>query len=228
MEVRSVSIRVTDRSSVAVVRRAAREQAERLGFREGDRGDSEIVASELATNIVKHARDGVVTVTGRKGHSYGILQLVAVDRGPGMADVERCLVDGYSTAGSPGTGLGAVRRLSSSMDIVSAPEGTVVVAELRRAQAGSRAGARERRAFEIGAFELEKDGEVVSGDGWASRPIGTSMAVLACDGLGHGEAAHEATRRAIACFRDTSWVSPKEMLAAIDVALRSTRGAAAA
>ena len=53
------------------------------------------------------------------------------------------------------------------------------------------------------------------------------MAILTCDGLGHGEAAHEATQRAIACFLDTSWAGPKEMLAAIDVALRPTRGAAA-
>ena len=228
MEMRSATIRVVDRSNVAEVRRAARHHAERLGFKERDRGDCEIVASELATNIVKHAKDGVVAVTSSTERAHGVVQVVAVDRGPGLADIERCFVDGYSTAGSPGTGLGAVRRLSSSVDVVSAPEGTVVVAELRRTVAPSSGEPDGLAAFRIGAFELAKEGQVVSGDGWAARAVGTAVAVLACDGLGHGEAAHEATRRALGSFLEARWTSPKEMLTTIHAALRATRGAAAA
>ena len=50
------------------------------------------------------------------------LDVLALDRGPGMSDVDRCLADGYSTAGSPGTGLGAIGRLADQFDIYSSPE----------------------------------------------------------------------------------------------------------
>ena len=49
------------------------------------------------------------------------IEILALDRGPGMADVGRCLRDGFSTAGTPGTGLGAIARLSSFFDVYSAP-----------------------------------------------------------------------------------------------------------
>ena len=59
------------------------------------------------------------------------VEVLAIDSGPGMADVQRCLQDGYSTGGTPGTGLGAVRRQSSAFDVHSLPgRGTVVVARV--------------------------------------------------------------------------------------------------
>lgn len=230
------SVRLSDRSNIAEARRAAKAHAEGLGWSGEACGDAEIVASELATNLVKHAREGAISLTSRLAGERGTLLLVSVDRGPGMGDVYRCLEDGYSTSGSPGTGLGAVRRLAE-MDIATAANGTVIVAELARAAAAAKGGrvaragvaaGRRPAAFRAGAFALQKEGQVVNGDAWACLEIGGSLAVLVCDGLGHGSLAAEASSRAVRCFLDKGWQTPQEALARMDEALRPTRGAAAA
>lgn len=141
-----------------------------------------------------------------------------------MVDVERCLVDGYSTSGSPGTGLGAVRRLAQRFDIDSSAEGTVIVAELRR---GERAATSPREA-EVAAFAVPKEGQSVNGDAWAWRPTSEGMALLVCDGLGHGLEAATAASRAVESFAQSSWRTPREALEHINDALGATRGAAAA
>ena len=99
------------------------------------RGKAAIVATELATNLSRHATGGEIVIVGySKNDTDGWVELVSVDRGPGIADVARCLEDGFSTGGGPGNGLGAVRRLSTEWDLYSSPEtdsgpgGTVVFA----------------------------------------------------------------------------------------------------
>ena len=82
-----------------------------MGWSETACGEGEIVATEIATNLVKHARDGVVALVSAPDVPDGML-VVAVDRGPGITDLGRRFADGFSTAGSPGTGLGAIRRLA--------------------------------------------------------------------------------------------------------------------
>ncbi len=231
MEMSTTAIRIGDRSNVAEVRRAARTHAERLEWREGDRGDCEIVATELATNIVKHASEGAVAVTSWAEGDAGVVLVTAIDRGPGM-NVERCLEDGYSTAGSAGIGLGAVRRLSSA-GFDSTEDGTVIVAELRHPTgAARRAGilevARASPPLEVGGLVMPMEREAVSGDAWACRRRDGSLAVLVSDGLGHGQAAHEASMRAIREFCEAAWRTPREGLETIHRVLRSTRGAACA
>ena len=92
-------------------------------------GTVAIAATELANNLLLHAGGGELLIQTLGPTIRPRVELLAIDRGPGMSDVARCLTDGYSTAGTPGTGLGAVRRLASEFDIYSAPgEGTVVMA----------------------------------------------------------------------------------------------------
>ena len=84
----------------------------------------------MCGNLMKHAGGGELLVQSIDSPASGI-ELLALDKGPGMADVAVCLRDGYSTGGSPGTGLGAIERLSQSFDIYSQPgRGTVVFARL--------------------------------------------------------------------------------------------------
>jgi hypothetical protein len=150
------------------------------------------------------------------------LQVLGLDRGRGIANVGESLRDGYSTAGSAGTGLGAVRRLASAFDIYSQPAaGTAVFAEIappRRAAA----------SFEIGGVSLPARGETACGDGWAVTADGRRTSVLVVDGLGHGILAAEASREAIRSFQATTAERPRERLEAIHLALKATRGAAVA
>jgi anti-sigma regulatory factor (Ser/Thr protein kinase) len=198
--------------------------ADRLGFGEADAGKVALVVTEAATNLVKHGGGGelVLGVLQRDGGAG--IEVLALDRGPGMADLGRCLRDGYSTAGSRGTGLGAIARLSSSFEVHSAPRvGTAVVARL-----WSRPIIPDtpEAAMIVGAVSLPHPAENVCGDAWAGEQFpGRAMFVVA-DGLGHGPAAALAAGEAVRIFRENVRRRPAEILQDIDAALRSTRGAA--
>src|SRR6185503_6250659 len=66
--------------------------------------------TEAATNILKHGGRGEILLGVTQTAGLRFVDVLALDRGPGMANVDRCFEDGFSTAGSAGTGLGAVRR----------------------------------------------------------------------------------------------------------------------
>jgi anti-sigma regulatory factor (Ser/Thr protein kinase) len=220
------AFRMQDRSNVAEVRRAAGARARAMGWNDIACGESEIVATELATNLVKHARDGVVALADAPDAADGLL-LVAIDRGPGIDDLARSFADGFSTTGSPGTGLGAIRRLAYETDVVSAPNGTVMVAELRERAASGAAGA-TGRSLRLAGFGVPKEGQLVNGDAWSHRWLNGDLAILVCDGLGHGYEAAKAAARAVECFRVGAWETPQQALQMANEELRPTRGAAAA
>lgn len=221
---RSSAVRVQDRSGVAEARRLSLACADGLGWGETDRGNAAIVATELASNLLKHARDGIITIEGRSDCDGTRLDIISLDHGPGMVDVERCRTDGFSTAGSPGTGLGAIARLTDRHEVFSSGEGTVIAAEIRRGLPSPRGGA----GLNAAGLVVPKEGEATSGDGWACFAGPETLTLLVCDGLGHGYYAGEAAAAALDAFRGTAWRSPRDALTAVDDALRPTRGAAAA
>src|SRR5690606_15692498 len=103
-------------------------------------------------------------------------------------------------------------------------EGTVMVVEMCGPSSNG-----VPPGLSFAGFSVPIHRESVNGDNWDARRIeGDSLAVLVCDGLGHGHFASLASRQAVTTFRATEWRSPKEALAFIDEALRPTRGAAAA
>jgi len=153
------------------------------------------------------------------------VDVLALDRGPGIADVERALRDGYSTAGTAGTGLGAVVRLSDLFDVYTGRAGTVLLARVWAGRAAA-VGATDRLA--VGAICIPRPGEEVCGDGWALGLTQGHATVLLVDGLGHGTGAAEAATAAVASFRAHAATStPADLLTRMHAALRPTRGAAA-
>jgi anti-sigma regulatory factor (Ser/Thr protein kinase) len=226
----SVVVPMADMSRVGEARRAVAALAATASLPETDAARAQIVTTELGTNLVKHAREGVFHARQLQPVEGSGLELVAIDRGPGM-DVERCLVDGYSTAGTPGTGLGAARRLSDLFEAYSLPAGSVAAARIVARATASTPRAAPSFAMEIGAVCLAMTGETICGDAWAvaSTPDGRTMMVVA-DGLGHGPLAADASATAIAVFHEQVPLGhgPAEILAEMHRRLRSTRGAAVA
>lgn len=222
----SVTLPISDRSHVGQARRRVEESARALGFNEILRGKLALVVTELAGNIVKYAGTGEIVyreVDDDRGDKCG-LEILALDRGPGMADVGACLRDGYSTSGSPGTGLGGVMRLSTLFDLHSQPAvGTAVLAQLCEAASVCPA------AGALGAVCVPKPGQEVCGDAWAAHRGSRQAAVLVADGLGHGLLAGEAAMEAVRVFANRAGEpSPAQFLALAHDALRKTRGAAIA
>lgn len=214
---------ISDPSGVSEARRRAGEAAAALDFNEEDRGRVSLAATELASNIYKHAGAGSLVV-GRLPWE-GAVQLIAMDKGPGIRDVKLSLQDGYSTSGSSGTGLGALRRISDYLDIYSQPAaGTVAISWIRRR------GARPRSfsPWEVGAVQAVHPGEVVCGDAWGARETAEGLTVLVADGLGHGTGAADAAAEAVRSFSRSEAGRPEAILKRVHEDLKSTRGAAVA
>jgi anti-sigma regulatory factor (Ser/Thr protein kinase) len=197
-----------------------------LGLDETERGRVALIATEAATNIAKHASTGELLVRAMvRGDAAGV-ELLALDRGPGMADVTRCLADGYSTAGSPGTGLGAMTRLASEFDIHSTVgAGTALLARVLRE---GRRGSATSPAFELGAVCLPVAGEAIAGDAWHYLQSEGRTVVLIADGLGHGPLAARAAQEAVKTLSEHGAAAPAALLQHVHTALRGTRGAAVA
>lgn len=213
-------ISVTEATQVGEARRQAVRLAESRGLAEATVGRVALVATELASNLVKHTgRGGELLV--RPLDDAGI-ELLALDRGAGMENVARCLQDGFSTAGSPGTGLGAVSRLSDLFQIYSVPgQGTAIMAQVGIHPA-------EGETLTVGGVSRTMPGQEVCGDAWAAIRSNGTLSIMLADGLGHGPEAAEASSQAIRVFGRTFREAPAEILLAIQEALRSTRGAAVA
>ncbi|WNG54007.1 SpoIIE family protein phosphatase [Archangium gephyra] len=221
MEVSSTAIPVTESSQAGHARRTAAALAARLGFKEEAQGKVAIVVSEAAKNLVAHARDGFILLRVLHAGPHVGVEVLALDKGPGMADVERCLRDGFSTAGTSGVGLGAMRRMSTLFDIHSVPGvGTAVVAQLWADQPPPVS------RVEVGVVCVPMPGEEVCGDSWAVDSKEDRCVFLVADGLGHGPEAARASRAAVVSFLEQAPRGPVELLRGAHQELRSTRGAA--
>ncbi len=216
------SLTVTESSEIAQGRRAAAALAARQGFDEEDAGRAALVAMEICSNIVKHGGGGELIVQPlERGERRGV-GLIGLDKGPGIEDVSKCLRDGFSTGGSPGTGLGAINRIAQLFDVYSQPgHGTAVVAQLwPQGQAPTGA------ALEIGAIVVPKSGEVECGDTWCYVERAGGALVMGVDGLGHGLGAAQAANMACDIFMTEKSHAPGAVLERIHANLRTTRGAA--
>ena len=215
---------IVDQSHAGEARRVAVQLAASIGMNETNSGKIAIAVTEMATNLVKHAQHGKILcqAIGRNG-ACG-LRVLSLDKGPGIQNISAALEDGYSTYGSPGNGLGAVRRLSTVFDLYSAPKlGTCVLAEFWP-QTKTDATA----SFSHGVVSLAMRGELVSGDGWATRTTADHSFFMVVDGLGHGTFAAEAAREAERVLAHSHSNSASSILRDFHDALKKTRGAAAA
>ena len=146
-------VMVTESSQVGEARRTAARMGEAAGLNETARGKIAIAVTELANNLVRYAREGrLFFQIHRESRGGPFLELISVDRGPGMADTNRCMEDGFSTGGTPGNGLGAVRRLSDEFDIDSTPAAGTVI--LSRIGAGPHGRLETKRHFHWGTMSV--------------------------------------------------------------------------
>ena len=217
---------VTDSSHVAEARRETAQCAEALRMNATMVGKAALAATELATNLVKHGGGGSLIIASDYARP-NVLILIAIDKGRGIANLGAALRDGFSTAGSPGTGLGAIRRAASSFDVYTHEgKGTAVlctIGEDERLPAAA-----EPSRITIGGVCFPKSGETESGDAWAAVTTRDVVTIAVADGLGHGPAAATASSAFVRIIRESPGLQIEELLQRGHDALRPTRGAAAA
>lgn len=213
------SIEITDRSSVGEARRIAMAAAESLGFNDDRRSDIGIVATEAANNVLIHAGKGQLLVCPQAAAPGAALDLIGLDRGPGIREMSRAFEDGFSTAGTAGHGLGAMERLSDLLSVYSAPGlGTALFSRFQQRPPVDPAA--------LGVVSIAQRGETLCGDSYVALPGGERSLYMVVDGLGHGANAHEAAEEAVQALREAPEDSPAQILARAHDALKKTRGAA--
>jgi len=218
---------VEDPSQIGEVRRAAASLASSFGFDDVAAGRVALAVTELGTNLIKHVgpnRQAAILI----GSSERRLEVLSLDQGPGM-DLHRCLEDGFSTFGSAGSGLGAVRRQADQFFGHSVPHrGTVLAACFERdvndTRGATPAGANPGAA--VAGISLAAPGESVSGDCWSARSEGLQHWLVLADGLGHGPEAARAADAACAALHEGASFAPAQLLERMHLVTQGSRGAA--
>lgn len=216
------SFPVTDRSYMAVLKREVRLLATRLGFSTKKVNEIDIIVAELSSNLVKYTKTGEVLVKSLSSGDKAGLELISLDNGPGMADPNRMMVDGVSTGGSLGQGLGAIQRLANTFQLYSVV-GRGTVGLVRVFQKSIQAEDNVQKSI-VRALVVPKPGETVCGDGFFCKLTPTSLKVFLGDGLGHGMLAHQAVQQAIRTMAQQHDTSPAGWLTAVHRAAIGTRG----
>lgn len=229
----SLRLLIEEQSQTAEARRIVRGLARNLDFDEEGAEKVAIVVTEACTNLLKHAGGGQLLISsdgdaGDHPESAPTLELLALDKGPGMRNLEQCLRDGYSTGSSPGEGLGAIMRLSAATDFYSeAGRGTAVLARWA-AHAAKPSNGHNSSRLHIGAVNVPKPGQEVCGDSWGAEQTEQDSIILLADGLGHGLDAKLASAEAVRMLHRAPELPPGALVERVHQALRSSRGAAIA
>lgn len=213
-------VAVTDASSVGEARRAAMWAAQRLDLDETRAGEIALLATEVSRNTLVHGGGGTVAFLGIKTSEGPLVRILAMDKGSGISNIAEAMSDGYSTAGTMGGGLGALKRIATKLEVFTGRTGTIVLIEVGRADPFDR--------LEIAGVAVPYPGERVCGDGWCCHQVLGRTLILIADGLGHGVGAAEAAQEAVATFKQRVSLAPAEILSYVHDALKKTRGAVAA
>lgn len=228
---------IHDETDVGFARRSVRVMAERAPFSQEQLAHIDLLSTELASNLVVHrAVEGhLFFQLVSRGDNIGI-EIVSVDRGPGIPSVHEAMRDGYSIRGSLGIGLGTVSRCADVFDIHSLPvgrecfsprfwrpEGTLVLAQKWLAPLAT-----TEEAWRVVGHTEPCPGERYNGDGFRVWKTSERLRAVVCDGLGHGLFAHEVTQKVLAFCEDHLWAPPIVLLTEMHPHLRKTRGCAIA
>jgi anti-sigma regulatory factor (Ser/Thr protein kinase) len=215
-------LQVMDPLDCAAAGQSGRRMALALGFTSDVSEEIALVVSELASNLVKHAGRGALTLRRLQSGERTGIEVRAQDNGPGMPDAERSITDGYSTSGTLGYGLGAVNRLMDEMDVSSVPgSGTQIVCRrwIRPSQE-----ALTPRVWDVGVVTRSRRSAPQNGDGFIIKEWKDKLLVGLIDGLGHGEPAQKATLAA-QNYVQTHYDQPLDKIfSGTDRACRGTRG----
>ncbi|WP_034263240.1 ATP-binding protein [Actinospica robiniae] len=218
-------------------RRAAAQFARRAALGADRISEIELAVTEVAVNLNRHAEDGSLLLRLLRTAAGPTVELLAIDHGPGIADLATARRDGYSSAGTLGVGLGVVQRMADTFDVQSLMgRGTVLLARFQ-----DRADAPYPEPAVVG-LTRPLSGETVCGDAWAVRTVGEpaeaepageesdpgaeQLLVVLCDGLGHGPLAARASAHAVTAFRRAAATEPTEIVRALHSAMAGTRGGA--
>lgn len=193
----------------------------REGFPEMRTGEIDIVVSELLSNLIKYAKSGEILYRLSGNEENAVFEVICIDRGSGIKDLQQMMKDGISSGTSLGHGLGSITRLSNFSQIYTQEDaGTIIYCRFLSNPEIKPA----KEKVQIGCINVAKPGETVSGDGISFRATQDQSLLFIGDGLGHGEAAKIAVDAAIEVFDNSDLNDPSLLLKEIHMGVKRTRG----
>jgi anti-sigma regulatory factor (Ser/Thr protein kinase) len=232
------SLALLEDAHIGVARRVVRRTGAEIGLDERRLAEIDIAVNEIGSNAVKFGRGTGQLYCARADTSFepeGI-ELIYMDKGPGIEDMSSALLDGYTTAGSLGAGLGAIRRMADEFWIYSIFEsqtrklsiygrttnGTAIIFKKRAAAQEQAPG---KRPPLWGAMTRPAPGQIENGDAYIIKRVDNRQILAVIDGLGHGSGAMEASRAAVAAIQEHALKPVETIIRLTHEELRSTRGA---
>ena len=119
LELTETSIHLERELDIVTARQKGRELAASMGFSSTDQTLLATAISEVARNIVSYASRGTIVLSTVEDRGRRGIMIVAEDHGPGIADIELAMRDGFSTGGSLGAGLPGAKRLVDDFELAS-------------------------------------------------------------------------------------------------------------
>lgn len=221
-----------NKSTLIVLRSKLSAISQRLNISESKREGMLLVASEMLSNQIKHAGGrGLIQLWQQPGP---VLDILALDYGPGIANLRQAEMDGFSTTNTLGKGLGTIRRLSDESFTYTQQENLNKVKKWSGAVFLSRffvdneigvLGKGDLSGFEVGLFSNSLADNQHNGDRIYLHKSGTKLRWLHLDGLGHGKQAQAATDHLAVHLARCATL--EALLTTIDHQLVDTRGAVA-
>lgn len=207
------------------------------------------VVSELGMNILKYAGEGEVLLESLESDGRHGVSIQVSDQGPGIKDLDQALADGYSTSGTLGLGLPAVKRMCDSLTITEPIGGGTVVSVVRwcrypvpsskpsQLPATPRAAIRQPSGephpktpltLDIRSEQRAYPGHTVCGDQTLALEITNLTLLVQLDGTGHGVAANQAVTALVACIerhvQECQQPTPESLLPSLLDACQATAG----
>ncbi len=212
-------VQVEDPSAAAACRGAALALASRLEFPAARTDQLTLAVTEAASNLHKHASQGSMLLRIARGEGRAGIELLTIDAGPGLRDTGTALLDGHSTSGTLGIGLGAIQRLADFCDLYSVPgRGTALVARFWAEP--------HPEPVPYAGLVRPISGESECGDVFGAADVDGVLTGVLCDGLGHGPLAAKAATEAVAAVLEEPAADPATLVERAHRRMGHTRGGA--
>lgn len=207
-------------SDMLLAQNLARNIAENIGFNKNISEDIALVAKELATNLIKHAKCGTMILKLLSKDGKIGIEIDSIDTGPGIIDVNVAIRDGYSTVNSLGYGLGIINRIMDEFNVESSHQGTRIITKRWIKNYNNN----KNCPLKVGIASRAHPKMRLNGDTFIKKKWNHSLLVGIIDGLGHGQNAYYAAQTARKYILDHFDQPFENILKGVDRACRATRG----
>ena len=214
---------ITSPAEVIAIRRISKDMARDIGFDLRVQEEIALVVSELASNIIKYAQRGSVTLTAVSSTEQNGLIIEANDNGSGFNE-NAAIKDGFSSSGTLGCGLGAVNRMMDEFDLRTNENNQTGTSIVCKRWLRSKSTFHGHCPLDVGIVSSAKPGEDVNGDSFVIKHGDGQSLIAVIDGVGHGRLAHQAARAARHYIESHSDLPLADLFRGVDRACRATRG----